>query len=260
MVAQDEANVNLEAITAELLAEPLDQFTSRRNARAKELKASGNAELAKEVVALKKPPVHVWAANRAAMEEPAILRKLVESAREVAKAQTGGKAARELRAASEGFQKNLEAAGNAAAATLKGGGHAANEETLRRIRDIFRQAVMQGDDVLERLQKGALIDEPEPGDDVLSMFQAGKPAVREKVTKADERAEERRASEAAAREAQAAAERAEQLEETAQRLRREANEAAEAAKRADQRAKAAEQQAAEAKADAKRSQRANARR
>src|SRR5205823_275525 len=138
--------MNIDSITAELLAEPLDQFTSRRNARAKELKASGAVDLAKEVVALKKPPIHVWAANRSAREEPAALRRVVESAREVAKAQTGGKALRELRAASEGFQKNLEAAGNAAGAVLKSGGHAGNEETLRRIRDIFREAVMQGGD------------------------------------------------------------------------------------------------------------------
>jgi hypothetical protein len=247
--------VNLEDVTAELLAQPLDQFTAERNARAKELKAAGQTNLAKEVAALKKPPVHLWAANQVAKEEAARLRKLLESSRAVAKAQTGGKAARDLRAASEEFQDDLEAAVTAAATVLQRDKHAASEETLRRVRDIFRLAAMQEGAVWDRLEKGALIDEPEPGEDVLSMFQAGKPT-REKVSKADERVEQRRAEEAAERAARDDAERAEQLEATAHRLRREAKEAVAAAERADQRARAAEEQAAEARAQAKKSQRA----
>src|SRR5919204_4193054 len=247
---------NLEDVTAELLAQPLDQFTAERNARAKELKAAGQTDLAKEVAGLKKPPVHLWAANQVAKEEPARLRKLLESSRAVAKAQTGGKAARDLRTASEEFQNDLEAAATAAATVLQRDKHAASEETLRRIRDIFRLAAMQEGAVWDRLEKGALINEPEAGEDVLSMFQAGKPAPREKVSKADERAEQRRAEEAAERAAREDAERAEQLEATAQRLRREAKEAVAAAERADQRARAAEEQAADARAQAKKSQRA----
>ncbi|TME45471.1 MAG: hypothetical protein E6I56_09270 [Chloroflexi bacterium] len=75
--------MDLDDVTAELLELPLDQFTARRNARAKELKAAGKAELASEVAALKKPPVHLWAANRAARGNQALLRKLHNAAQNV---------------------------------------------------------------------------------------------------------------------------------------------------------------------------------
>src|SRR5438067_7136841 len=74
--SSENGSVDLDDVTAELLELPLDQFTARRNARAKELKAAGKAELASEVAALKKPPVHLWAANRAARGNQALLRKL----------------------------------------------------------------------------------------------------------------------------------------------------------------------------------------
>ncbi len=251
-------------MAAELLAEPPDQFTARRNARVKELKVAGQSELAGELSAIKKPALPLWAANAVAREDAAILGKLRESSQSVAKAQraTGAgraSAARDLRAASEDFQRQLEAATKVAAEALRRHEHTATEEMLRRIRDILRLAVNQGGEAWDRLAKGALTSEPEPVDDLAAMFQAGPPATGAKPTKADERAEERRA-EAAERAAQADLERAQQLEATARRLRNEAKEAMAAAERAEQRAKAAEDEAASAKAQAQKSQRAVARR
>ena len=78
-----------------------------------------------------------------------------------------------MRPAAEDFQRRLEAATTAATTALRRGQHAAGEETRRRIREIFRLAALQGGDTWDRLQKGALVSEPGPGDDVLAMFAPG---------------------------------------------------------------------------------------
>ena len=44
-----------EDLTAELLAQPLEKFTAYRNTKAKQLKASGQVDLASQLSALKKP-------------------------------------------------------------------------------------------------------------------------------------------------------------------------------------------------------------
>ena len=254
--SSENGSVDLDDVTAELLELPLDQFTARRNARAKELKAAGKAELASEVAALKKPPVHLWAANRAARGNQALLRKLHNAAQNVAKTQTGSSTPRELRAASEAFQAALDAAVKAAAETLRSEKHAPTDEAERRIREIFRVAAMQNGDVLDRLRKGALINEPAAGDDVLTMFQAGAPPRRESSPTPKSAGEDPHAARAAERTARLDAERAEQLETSARRLRAEADEAAAQARRAEERAKAAEKEAAQARAQAKKSARA----
>ena len=259
--------MNLDDVAAELLAGPLEQFTAERNTRAKELKAQGQTELAAAVAKLKKPPVHLWAANRAARQDAGLLRTLRESAQAVSKAQTGRSTnPRELRAASERFQEALDVAVKAAEQVLRTEGHAATEEAERRIREIFRATAMQAGEPLEQLKQGALLSEPAAGDDVLAMFQAGAPAPHpalppegggkdaRKRGKEDIQGEpdphELRAAERTAR---LDAERAEQLETTARRLRAEAQEAAAQAKRADERAREAEKEAAAARAQATKS-------
>jgi hypothetical protein len=251
--------LNSEDLTAELLAQPLDKFTSYRNAKSKELKASGQADLATQLSALKKPSVSLWAANQVARLEAAVLRDLRQSARALAKAQTaaGANAAQELRRASEDFQQRLDAVSSAAAAALREGQHPAGEETLRRVREIYRMAALKGGDTWDRLQKGALASEPQPGDDVLEMFASGSAAA---TGKSAERREQERAAAAAEKAARADAEHATETAATAVRLRQEAVAAASAAQRAADRAAAAEEEAARAKAQAEKSRRAMARR
>lgn len=252
--------MNLRSLTAELMAQPLDQFTARRNARLKELKASGQADLARELAALKKPAVHLWAANQ--VRDRALLTGLRRAAQTVARAQaaaaTGNaNAAQDLRAASEDFRRNLDAAATAAAGALRQGKHAAGEETMRRIRDIFRLAALQGGETWDRLQEGGLTTEPRPGDDMLEMFAAG---ATPGTGKRAGQAEARRAAELAERAARADAERAQQAIAAAERRRQEAKEAAVAAKLAAERAAAAEKEATRARAQAKKSNRRSGRR
>ncbi|HXN04599.1 MAG TPA: hypothetical protein VN895_07180 [Candidatus Acidoferrum sp.] len=252
--------MNLSALTAELLGQPLDQFASRRNAKVKELKASGQADLARDLAALRKPAVPLWAANQ--VRDRALLSGLRRAAQSVARAQASAatgraNAGQDLRATSEEFQRHLESITAAASSALRHSQHAAGEETLRRIREIFRLAALQGGETWDRLQEGGLTAEPRPGDDMLEMFAAGAiPATGRRA----EQAEARRAAELAERAARADDERAKQAIAAAERHRQEAKEAAVAAKRAAERAAAAEKEAARARAQAKNSQRAARRR
>ncbi len=247
-----------EDLMAELLAQPLDQFTSYRNAKAKELKASGDADIAGELSGLKKPSVSLWAANQVARTDAAVLLDLRQSAKALAKAQAAAgvgrpNAAQELRRASEDFQQRLDAASNVAAAALRQGEHRAGDETLRRVREIFRIAALKGGQTWDQLQKGALASEPAPGDDVLEMFGSGSGPV---DSKAADRMEKQRAMAAAEKTARADVEHAKEAAATALRLRDEATAAAAAAQRAADRATAAEEEAVRAKAQAEKSQRA----
>ena len=60
----------VDEITTELYAVPLDQFTPTRNAAARELKAAGDANGAREVQALKKPTLAAWFVNQLVRNEP----------------------------------------------------------------------------------------------------------------------------------------------------------------------------------------------
>lgn len=250
--------MDFEALAADVLAQPIDQFTPRRNARVKDLKASGQADLANQLAAVKKPSLALWAANQVAAHNRATLDDLRKAGQALIKAQAAAAAGRanaprDLRAASEEFQRKLEAAISAAASALRGGGHAAGEEALRQIREILRLAVLKGGDTWSQLESGALTTEPRPAEDMLEAFGvASGPA----ADKRAERAEARRAEELVQKAARVDVERAQRAAATARRLRQEAIEAAEAAERASERAKAAEDEAARAQAQAEKSQRA----
>ncbi len=251
--------MNFEALAAELLARPLDEFTPSRNAKARELKASGRADLGSRLSALKKPSLPLWAVNQLAVhEDRALLDELRHAAQAVVKAQAAAaagrlNAARELRVASEGMQTKLEAASNVATAALRASGHAGSEDALRRIREMIRLAAIQGGETWQQLERGAMISEPGAGDDMLAVFGAGS---RPAAGKRAERADARRAMKEAHRAARADAEKAKRAVATARRLRQQATEMAAAAERAAERAKAAENDAARAQAQAEQSQRA----
>jgi hypothetical protein len=127
---------------------------------------------------------------------------------------------------------------------------------MRRIRDIFRLAALQGGETWDRLQEGGLTTEPRPGDDMLEMFAAGATSG---TGKRAGQAEARRTAELAERAARADTERAQQAIAAAERRRQEAKEAAVAAKLAAERAAAADKEAARARAQAKKSQHASGR-
>src|SRR2546425_6275133 len=165
--------MNLDDVVAQLLAGSLDEFTNARNAKAKELKAAAQKELADEVAGLKKPPVAVWAVNQLARRYASVLGRLRRAGEAVVQAQSGAvsgrkNAAPELRSASEALQRELEATVGEAGEVLRAGDHAADEATLRRVQEMLRLAAVSGGDTWDRLQRGALISEPRAGEDMLT--------------------------------------------------------------------------------------------
>src|SRR5260370_14290096 len=152
--------MSLDDVVAELVAGPLDQFTNRRNAKAKELKASGPRELAVEVAALKKPPVAVWAVNQLARRNKLVVERLRRAGEGVVQAQSGAVAGRkgaalQLRSASDALQRDLEEAVREAGDVLRAGKHAADESTLRRVQEMLRLAAVSGGETWDRLQRHA---------------------------------------------------------------------------------------------------------
>jgi hypothetical protein len=269
--------MNLDEVVAEVLAAPLNEFTSRRNSKAKELKAAGQRELAAEVAGLKKPPVAVWAVNQLARRNKAVLERLRRSGQAVAQAQSGAVAGRknaapELRSASDTLQRELEAALREAGDVLRADGHAADEATLRRVQEMLRLAAVSGGETWDRLQRGSLIDEPHAGEDMLTAaFALGAVPVGrtngDRATANDARparAAEKQAAETEKRIEMEHALRTEKMDDeaaqqaklTAQRLREEADRIAADGKRANERARQAEKELERALARAKASREA----
>ena len=264
--------MSLDDVVAELLAGPLNEFTSRRNSKAKELKAAAQHELAAEVAGLKKPPVAVWAVNQLAHRNKAVLERLRRAGEGVVQAQSGAVAGRknaalELRTASDALQRELEVAVRAAGDELRADTHAADEATVRRVQEMLRLAAVSGGQTWDRLQHGALISEPRAGEDMMTAAFAlgeggtgGTNATRAKAsggraahaaaTQAAE-TEKRIEMEHRLREAKMDEEAAQQAKLTAQRLREEADRIAADGKRANERARQAEKELERAAAKAK---------
>ena len=263
--------MSLDDVVAELLDGPLDEFTNRRNAKAKALKAAGQPELAAEVATLKKPPVAVWAVNQLARRNKPVLERLRRAGEGVVRAQSGAVAGRknaalELRSASDALQRDLEGALREAGDVLRAGKHAADEATLRRVQEMLRLAAVSGGETWDRLQRGALISEPRAGEDMLTAAFALGPgggdgaATRSKAN--DARATRTAAREAAETEkriemehvlrtAKSDEEAAQQAAQTAHRLREEADRIAADGKRANEKARQAEKELERATARAK---------
>lgn len=268
--------MTLDDVVADLLAGPLNDFTSRRNAKAKELKAAGQRELADEVTALKKPPVPVWAVNQLARGNRAALERLHEMGQGVVKAQQGAisgrrNAAPDLRSASDRLQRELEVAVRTVADRLRTDGHGADEATLRRVQEILRLGAVSGGETWDRLKTGRLIDEPRAGEDMLTAAFAlgagaaagsrhaerpskgqdsGATTARDVAKQAAE-TEKRMALEHAQRTAKLDEEAAQQAEQTATRLRDEANRMSADAKRTNEKAKQAAKESERAASQAK---------
>jgi len=265
-------------VVADLLAGPLNTFTERRNAKAKALKQAGQRDAAAGVAALKKPPVAVWAVNQLAPRNKAALERLRRAGEAVVQAQSGAVAGRknaapELRSASDGLQRELDAAVRAVGEILRADGHAADEATMRRVQEMLRLGAVSGGETWDRLQRGALVAEPQAGEDMLTAAFAlggggGRDATPAKADGAREapaaaresaNTEKRIELEHALRTAKLDEQAAVQAEQTAHRLREEADRTAADAERAHEKARQAEKERERAAAKAKASREASRR-
>src|SRR5258707_9601508 len=160
--------MSLDEVVAELLAGPLDEFTSRRNAKAKEMKAAGQRDVAAEVDTVKKPPVSVWAVNQLARRNKPVLERVRRAGEAVVQAQSGAVAGRknaalELRSASDALQRELEVAVREGGDVLRADGQAADAATIPRVQEMVRLAAGSGGETGDRLRRGTPLSEPPPG-------------------------------------------------------------------------------------------------
>lgn len=117
---------------------PLDEFTSARNALAKELAAEGGP--ASDVKKLTKPPAAAWAINQVHWSRRAVFDAFLASASALRDAHAdmlAGKRA-DLRAAGAAHEESLEAVLKAALAALKDAGHPPTDATKQAIATTLR--------------------------------------------------------------------------------------------------------------------------
>ncbi|WP_066936834.1 hypothetical protein [Microtetraspora fusca] len=70
--------MDLNAAADRLYGLPPNEFTAARDALAKEIKAAGNADLAREVGNLRRPTVAAWAVNQAVRRHPEEIGELLD--------------------------------------------------------------------------------------------------------------------------------------------------------------------------------------
>ena len=152
--------MDLEGALDELYAAPLDEFTAKRNALAKELTGSD----AGIVKALKKPNVAAWALNQLAREHASDIEQLFDVTNALRVAQrrvlSGGKAS-ELRKAADERGKVVAQLSKKAAKILLDAGRAAPPTTMAAITDTL-MAVGSSDEYADVVRKGRLTRELEP--------------------------------------------------------------------------------------------------
>jgi len=229
---------------------PPGEFTAARDEAAKRLRAEGRRELADEVKRLRKPTLPVWLANRLAHERELDVKRLLKAGEALGVSQAAG-SAEDFAAARREEQHALERL--AAAARDLAGREGASAPAIDRAVQTLRAAALTAEG-RELLERGRLTEELEPpGFDALTGLPPARPAKRKPEPKTD-RAERRRALEAArerlkklradererAKDARRAAKEAERGEAEAAALRRAADQAGAAAAAATEAREAAE--------------------
>jgi hypothetical protein len=155
---------DLDAALAALYQLPLEQFVATRDQLARRLRAAGDRATARQVAALRRPPVSAWAANQLAHAAPNAVAELLEAGAALRQAQQDALAgqpgaARRLRTASAHLRAAITRLSARAETLLVRAGHAASDATLGRLAATL-QAAATGDEAT----RGALAQGRLPGD------------------------------------------------------------------------------------------------
>jgi DNA repair exonuclease SbcCD ATPase subunit len=140
---------DLDAALAALYQLPLEQFVATRDQLARRLRAAGDRATARQVAALRRPPVSAWAANQLAHAAPNAVAELLEVGAALRQAQQDALAgqpgtARQLRTATAHLRAAITRLSARAETLLVRSGHAASEATLARLAATL-QAAATGD-------------------------------------------------------------------------------------------------------------------
>ena len=165
-----------------LFTKPLSEFTEARDDLAKSLRQAGDREGAARVKAIRKPSVSAWALNQIARRYPQRMDALLEAGEKLREAQRGALeagGAKGLREASQAHRALVNELLRAAPSLFSESGFRAAGGNMDRVRDSLLAAPTARREDLERLERGRLTQELEPGDlsDVLGLMR-GRPAPR----------------------------------------------------------------------------------
>ena len=205
----------LAAVLDELLALPPDEFTQARNAAAKRLRAEGSRAAADAVKRVPRPPLALWALNRVAHEQPALIESLLEAADQLREAYRSGG---DIRAATTPERAAEAGVVDAAGGIARARGMNVSDAVVERLRHTVHAAAVDAD-TAAALRNGRLLREPEaPSLDALlgSLPQppratrppaddARRLALRKQIAAAEKDAEHARADDRAAADAARAA-------------------------------------------------------
>jgi hypothetical protein len=232
---------DLDAALAALYQLPLEQFVATRDQLARRLRAAGDRATAREVAALRRPPVSAWAANQLAHAAPHALEELLEAGAALRQAQheaLAGQpgAARQLRTATAHLRAAITRLSQRAETMLVRAGHAASDGTLTRLAATLQAAATGDEATRAALAQGRLQGDLDPAGFGLDLGSApAEPAPPDVVTEApvDRTAARRERARAAAKrsleQTRRAAEQAQAVLDQAQVLAASRQEAAQAA-------------------------------
>ena len=155
---------DLDAALAALYQLPLEQFVATRDQLARRLRAAGDRATARQVAALRRPPVSAWAANQLAHAAPNAVAELLEVGAALRQAQQDAlagqpAAARQLRTARAQLRAAITRLSARAETLLVRAGHAASDATLARLAATLQAAATGDEATRAALAQGRL-----PGD------------------------------------------------------------------------------------------------
>ena len=153
-----------DAALAALYQLPLEQFVPTRDQLARRLRAAGDRDGARQVAALRRPPVSAWAANQLANAAPSAVAELLDAGAALRQAQQDALAgqpgaARQLRTATAHLRAAITRLSARAETLLVRAGHAASDATLTRLAATLQAAATGDDATRAALAQGRL-----PGD------------------------------------------------------------------------------------------------
>jgi len=152
--------------TTALMHSPLRDFTAARSERVRTLRREGKQDLAKRIAELRKPSIALWALNQAghvAAADLEAVRSAGEGMRRVQERLLQGDraAANQMQRAAQEQRSTIDVLSRRLGMVLGASGHAASEDTLRRIGDALRSLSIADGDTWAALRDGRLLSEPE---------------------------------------------------------------------------------------------------
>jgi DNA repair exonuclease SbcCD ATPase subunit len=158
---------DLEDAVAALYRLPLGEFVAARDQLARQLRAAGQRDAARQVAALRRPLISAWAANQLAHAAPHAMADLLEVGAALTQAQQDALAgqagaARRLRAAGAQLRASITRLLARAETLLIRAGHAASDPTLARLAATLQAAATADAATRTALAEGRLAGDLDP--------------------------------------------------------------------------------------------------